>query len=273
MTDSADNMINREKLLCLGWRQGAILPKNMETPDSRLATIRKNDHDFFIVLSQDCNILLENYNKEPFIEVLCAHDIPTQDKMLINGRNPREYQFSLPDAETYRCYSILAIERVCIDRRYLETASPSDFLPSSLMGNIAQWMALRYTRSPLPDELNRRLGQIQIKRKNSLRIIRKYLKESEATDDILDFYLDFDDVELPADKNYKLLFKVEIKDDANQNNTKLNKITILMDKVEELLNSPENGIEMDYEIATSNKITLEEFRTYKRWSIFDDLSY
>lgn len=46
-----------------------------------------------------------------------------------------------------------------------------------------------------------------------------------------------------------------------------------MDAIEGLLNTPESRIEASCELEPSNKITLEEVRRYKRWSIFDDLSY
>lgn len=216
MPDHSSSTVNRDLLVSRGWCQGSILPSSIENHTQKLTEIRRDEHDFFFILSQDCNVLSDSYEKEPFVEVLCAHSVPSPNKMMLNGRNPREYHFSLSDEEPCRHYRILASERECLNRRDLESASPSGTIPKSDIKQIAIWMALRYTRESFPDELNRRFQQLKKKNRDALKNIRKLLEDSSVTDTILDFYLDTQDEELTENKKYDLTIHVEIKPEIYQ---------------------------------------------------------
>ena len=63
-----------DKIVKLGWRQGAILGKKLAVVASKYTpeTVAPNDADWLILTSHDCDIANFSINKEPVVEVLRA---------------------------------------------------------------------------------------------------------------------------------------------------------------------------------------------------------
>jgi hypothetical protein len=75
-----------------GWRQGSVLPTELA---HRVAVSRFPDwgaDDRAIIISQDCDIVHDSYEVEPFVELIRAKHSSVENGLTRHGRNPRRLQ-------------------------------------------------------------------------------------------------------------------------------------------------------------------------------------
>jgi hypothetical protein len=122
----------RQQLLARGWRQGSVLPSELAvqvtpvldgySPPSEWPATR-----YYIVVSQDCDVVQGDFTKEPVVELILA-----TKKRAFNGyrclRNPRVLHLELFDSITDKDVSV---EIQAGRRGYLAHEALLDFASSS----------------------------------------------------------------------------------------------------------------------------------------------
>jgi hypothetical protein len=157
----------RRLLLDRGWKQGSVLPPELaaqvtpvllgyEAPSAGWPSTRH-----YIVVSQDCDVVQGDFDKEPLVEVVLA----TKKKKPFDAyrclRNPRVLHLELRDSATSNDVSV---EIQAGRRGYIAHESLLAFSPASLAADenavleIATFLARRYLRNARPELFDRRLG-------------------------------------------------------------------------------------------------------------------
>jgi hypothetical protein len=143
-----------------GWRQGAVLGPALAAEARKLAPqgISFTDSDWLIVTSHDCDIVNGRLEKEPFVEVLRATVVQQKkpDNQQVWGRNPREMQFAVDDANGGTVVlSTKVHERWSVPRELLVSEAPRCVLDDKRRV-IAEWLAKRYIRAAFPTAFDAR---------------------------------------------------------------------------------------------------------------------
>jgi len=138
-----------------GWRQGSVLiPTNLD-PEIRDGLSLHEDSLLF-VLTQDCDLVQPDFEKEPYVELLEIRPVTTVDGNYEHGRNARKLDFFLGES----AYRASCHDRHRLNRAILANIEPSGYHPveRTLCDMVADWIAKRYARPAFPDAFNRRLA-------------------------------------------------------------------------------------------------------------------
>lgn len=254
-----------QRLKSLGWRQGAVLPRDL--------TALILDGDFpdetrLIVISHDCDVTNTSLEKEPRVELLVARPVSPDDPHGGNytwGKNQRKYQLALHDRGSNRPYRIQIQERMSVNRALLVDHAPD---PNTSMDQrdaigLARWMAKRYRRAALPDEFNRRRGPANSKIKTALR---------DGAEPIVSFYLAIQNEEKEPTETYTIrllaAMRVEKYEDPAMRvsaETVLNSVVVALDTCE--------GIDVnDAQVISEADITLDDVRHLHELDEFENQS-
>jgi hypothetical protein len=166
----------RSAILQRGWRQGSVLP------DDALAHIRFADQGATlpagakaIVISQDCDILAERLEDEPFVEVAVGAQIPSIDPNFSYAKNPRKLDLDLARSGTSLGAVRLEMRlRGSVPRNLLAQANPSGEVADGAFRGFVNWIARRYDRAALPDAFNTR-----IRARKQFKKLREILKRAK----------------------------------------------------------------------------------------------
>lgn len=146
------------------WRQGSVagheIVASARNP-SQIPDLAPAANDLIIVLSQDCDIVHNSYEAEPYVEFIIARrkDQECLDQGLHWGKHPRRFQFERQDDVVPTLYEAKEHERFRLPRQMLVGAAPLGQLDTKLTEALARWVAKRYTRAAFPDEFNRRCNE------------------------------------------------------------------------------------------------------------------
>ena len=144
----------RERLIAAGWKQGVILdPRSLQE-----AGIEGADGAMgFLVLTQTCDCINPDFEKEPYLELLPLVPRSTKsgrpDRAYENGINPREIHFWI----TLNGERICAVSRIrdiqLIQRHGIEAFQFSAEIGISReeIDDIIEWRAARYSRTAFPE--------------------------------------------------------------------------------------------------------------------------
>jgi hypothetical protein len=154
-----------EKIRAAGWRQGSVIDRHSASEKFKnLLEGKPPELTHWLVLTQDCDLINDSYEKEPEIELLGCKIVAAVDGNLTHGKNPR--RIHLP-ALIGNCTVVLearVFQRFCFPRPALEDFPPTEGCSTSVeeIRMLAEWVARRYTRSAFPDEFNRRIKKAHI---------------------------------------------------------------------------------------------------------------
>jgi len=118
-TDETD----AQKIRDAGWRQGSILPlelvrrliKDGSCPS--LEEFRESaDDDWWLVVSQDCDVVQRDFDKEPFVEIIRVETTEAHVGGDHWGKNPRRFQFVDKATGTEQLFQVIVHDRLRIDR-------------------------------------------------------------------------------------------------------------------------------------------------------------
>ena len=112
--------------------------------------------DLLIVTSHDCDVLNPSLQKEPFVEVLAAHQVDAIGRMQMSGRNPRSLQFTVADDDRLVPVSCSAHRRWAVSRELLLEDEPQLQLPDRERRLVVEWLAKRYIRAAFPSAFDQR---------------------------------------------------------------------------------------------------------------------
>jgi hypothetical protein len=141
-------MVDRNTLIAAGWAQGAIIDREHVAPD--------HPAEYFVILSQTCDILNGSLSAEPTVELLPIVLKPGKnkpDKNLANGFNPRKIDFQVTIKRQPKWHSAEIPALILLPREKLLICRPSvdALLPPETLNGLLNWRIARYTRTAFPE--------------------------------------------------------------------------------------------------------------------------
>lgn len=260
-----------------GWRQGCVLTQDLlkillreqfSTLPYRSANEINSESGLGIVISQDCDVVSSDYEKEPYIEILLSKQVPnsTQLNEYRYGRAPRMLIFDVQMDEDLRTYAASIHDRFRIPRQYLESYAPdtSRKIAPDQKRIIILWLVKRYSRKAFPDEFNERLKPYREKLKKFAKRNNEYLSAIRIRIE------PFDEVEKNKSYQVNVILQVDQRKIAEFDPPpNFDKISA---DFEMILGECE-GIEVDgCEIVMEEDCSLTDAKEFPVWDSFDYLS-
>lgn len=197
-----------EQLDALGWQSGSVVPESLyaeietATASPHRASLRPQDQDWLIVLSQSCDVVAATESQEPDVELLLCHPIARPRAQFLDLRSTRQLDFrpnrvGLP-ALVLTAHA--ARDRYIVPRSLLMGAGPRAdrrFSPESVR-RLQAWIALRYSRTAWPNELVTRIAPAHEAILQALEDVGRH--------DVAEVRVALapNDRELPSSENYRL---------------------------------------------------------------------
>lgn len=121
--------------------------------------VELSEKSFCVVVTQDCDIVHEKKEEEPFVEFIIGN--PTDDKSCKNGKNPRKLHLENKE----QILEFIIHNRFFVKKDSLVGFEFSDVLFELTSDNkkiLKKWLGNRYTRAAFPDEFNIRLAKAKV---------------------------------------------------------------------------------------------------------------
>lgn len=250
-----------------GWRQGKLFKIDNQPELEKLIQEKIPENTRCIVVSNDCNVVHESYEKEPDVEVLLATHVDGEiDGGLTHGKNPRFLQIPILGPKSNSHYQCHAAKCYKISRNFLESVTPdSNFtINSDSLDVLKHWLANRYIRAAFPDTFNNRIFSARDK-------IEKILKRHGR--DITGIYVaisPFD--ELLSDQPYKISIYATMHVDTYKENIQRDLVIDTTTKIVQAVAQCQ-GIEViDYNVYSEEEISIAALRYLRQWDL-DYLSF
>lgn len=204
-----------------------------------------SEKSFCVVITQDCDIVHEETDEEPFIEFIIGNF--SEDKSCKNGRNPRKLHLE----NNGQILEFIIHNRFFVKKDSLIGFKFSDVLFELSPDNtkiLKKWLGNRYTRAAFPDEFNTRLAKAKVSK----------LTEKGISSRVSHIFFEVEDRELPSEEIYQLNVMVVVDNsyDVNKND--------IEDAYFEVFEHIE-GIETNLRVVTEDEVTLKDLQNYKRW--------
>lgn len=251
-----------EEIRRKGWVQGAVIaPESAHALTFRVPLVVEDDCAL-IVISQSCDVVQRDLEKEPWVEVLKARRAQEADGNLAHGKHPRLVQFELEGI----AYNASCNDRVTFPREELAKIVPdSRQLGDYTVDMLAEWIAKRYVRPAFPDELNRR---IDVQRSEISKVLKKH---GAPISQILLHHAPDD--ELPeSEGDYTILLKLVMAEDDYADKSKKEAALKAVLPLEKALKACPGIKVADCSLSSESGITLDDLRYSAPWD-FDYLTY
>jgi hypothetical protein len=110
-----------------------------------------------VIVSHDCDLAFEDFETEPFAEILIGNPIPICDVNMVYAKNPRILHLEFDSGDKRMALEFTASEKKRVDRRLLLDHLPSVAYSLDAVGleTLQSWLAARYKRAAIPDELQK----------------------------------------------------------------------------------------------------------------------
>lgn len=186
LQNSAEKQISGEELLTKieekGWWQGTVISK-----DTLLDECDCQCSEFWVIISQSCNLYNPCFDNVSVFEVVAACRVPVCDPSKSSGDNPRILHVEAVSKTGEIIMLELDIQtRRWLQRRLLGTIEKPNFqvLDSKKrwLDNLIGWIARSYTRISLPNEFNNTIRDSKIGD-----LLKKFFKKYH--DEIYGIYL------------------------------------------------------------------------------------
>ena len=213
-----------------------------------------SEKSFCVVVTQDCDIVHEETDEEPFIEFIIGNF--SEAKSCKNGRSPRKLHLE----NNGQILEFIIHNRFFIKKDTLVGFEFSDVLFELTFDNkkiLKKWLGNRYTRAAFPDEFNTRLSK-----SNASKIIEKSLSSK-----VSHIFFEVEDAELSSEESYELNVLVVLDmDSMYKENPDLNEQTVKAKYEKDFTEAFEtNGIEVFLRVVSEDEVTLKDLQNYKRW--------
>lgn len=230
-------------------RQCDIFDYSVLNKLQRLSPVNLNvvwsEGSFCVVVTQDCDIVHEKTEEEPFVEFIIGNF--SEDKSCKNGKNPRKLHLE----NNGQILEFIIHNRFFVKK---DSLSKFDFLNVFLKLTVdnkkilKKWLGNRYTRAAFPDEFNNRLAKAKVSK----------LIEKGISSKVSHIFFEVEDKELSDKENYQLNVMVVVDDSAGIEKDNIEDVYFeVFDKIE--------GIESNIRVVSENEVTLNELHSYKRW--------
>ncbi|WP_152207921.1 hypothetical protein [Marinobacter changyiensis] len=250
-----------------GWTQGACFTTRDLPDPSVLPDCYQDDEFIFIVVTHACTVVYENFEEEPYIEVLAARRIDNPVGIDTNLKNTRRLSTTLFISEEENPIHLFARDRFFLPRRLLLEfeSNPVIHIPPGRLTTIKNWLVLRFTNLALPDSFNDRVDGRPMEK------LRKLLSKNPGhACENLYLKLNYWD-ELDEHSDYSLAVLIVYSEEiyAEQEED----IEICAERMNNILDDIP-GINLEScDVLTDDAVTLKMLRMgWKRWSLFDQVS-
>jgi len=160
----------RDRLIAAGWKQGVVLdPASLQQAGVSV----EEGIVGFLVLTQTCDCINPDFDKEPYLELLPLILRKTKkgkpDPEYQDGKNPREIHFWISLHGEQKCVVAKIKEIGLVDRSLIEgfSFSPQIVISREVIDDIIEWRAARYSRTAFPESfetafrsVNKEFGEI-----------------------------------------------------------------------------------------------------------------
>jgi len=247
------------------WRQGCILsPENVVALD-----LNVNDETCYaLAISHDCDIANDD-SAEPFVEFITARMISKVDGTFTFGKNPRVLHLSILCEGVPFAFELIASQKHIVLKNCLSLFEPSDnFAVGEREKTILQgWLAARYKRQALPDNLFERIRPV-------FDYQTKIVKNK--VDEIVGYWFNYEpkDIELPPDEPYELwIYIVYSIDDSSSEVEAQQMATQIRDRFDKMINCHRGLVDLrKCEAFSEEEFTLRDMRSTIHF-LLDHLSY
>lgn len=224
-----------------------------------------NPDTLYILLTQDCDILHDDYEVEPTIELHIARPVAAPDGNLLHAKNPRRLQFNIAEGHTYE---IQMHERCSVPRACLLNHVPRDInLEEEIIRTLIRWTAYRYLRSAFPDAFNERLATSH----RSMRRIEAAFKRDGFL--ITGIFLIVNPMdEIQPDQEYEVIMRLTAREEVFLDEAMEARALELTETIRRELNSVVGIDVVDYRLVSEADFSLADLRVTLRWD-FDYLSF
>jgi hypothetical protein len=261
-----------KKIFELEWRQGSVVSDELfQQLSTREEFPSKADTSsgVLIVVSQDCDVCNDSYEKEPWVELLLAIPVEKPNGTFFNGNHPRIIQFEMVNAENTKVFESSIHDKFRIDRKKLIDYPPNSHwnLKQRTIRDIKHWLARRYTRQAFPNEFERRISSSKSK------WTRKLFAVPEKGGLITAIFLLVSEDELPKEEKYKVIMWLTMLPEDYNIQEKKEVVEKIAGQIADAMNNNCEGIEVvEYEVRSEANVSLEERNQLKRWD-YDALSF
>lgn len=248
-----------------GWRQCSIAADALRERLLRDELLRNvTADDILIVATQDCDLVWQSFETEPYAEIVIGRRVDTADGNCRFGKNPRRLQFELPG--TRDTYEVLAISRISVPRDILAeyTPDPERKLDEATSRTIPEWLAKRYTRAALPDAFNERSRSAQAKIRDRLKL------DGELVEAI--FLTVVPNAELAPHEAYSLVVRVVAREETLLDDAFEVRLRRLTDRMTDLFRKCKGITLVDCAVVSDEEFTFADMSRSVEWDVYDDLS-
>lgn len=240
-----------------GWRQGCLLDGAV------VRSLLGDDDDLFgcddfVVLSHSCDVVCEDLEKEPTVELIGRRTIDSVDGNYAFAKSPRVWHMSAGGSAVELRMNL----RREIGRQHLAAQHPVGSISDAELRILKRWMANRYARAGFADEFNRRchpaLG----------RITSRFKRDGHLMSAI---YLLVDDSELPEEKDYEIVVIATMLEEDFDVAERRTRCQQLLNQVVQHLDGCGGISVTDAELRSEADVSLADLRELSRWD-FDTLS-
>jgi hypothetical protein len=247
------------------WRQGSVIPTALA---SKLGFIlpEQTDSNIAIIISHDCDIVEDNLENEPRIEIIIGQIIQEADPNRTYAKSPNKLHLEIQIDGELQFVELKAANKYQVDKTAIASERPNKrFTLRTVSREILQsWLALRYRRATFPDALNKHLS-----------LLRKTLQDIGKKNPmaVIGFYISYDpDQEIVEPRNPYEVWIVVVYDHTvpealSYADSAAQKI---VDKAEAKFKSPEGwqNIELKQCTAASDEeFTLSDAMSFKNYSL------
>lgn len=152
------------------------------------------DCEICIVISHSCDIARKS-EIEPNIEILPCHHTDSLEGIFLRGRNCRKLNFQLTTNNKMKYYYINACEKISISKGKLGDIKIIEFYSCGLeLPFFQNWLASRYRRQTLPDDLNKKIAKLKLKKelkKVAAELLSIFVEEEQISDNNISYTLIF----------------------------------------------------------------------------------
>lgn len=216
----------------------------------------------FVVVSQDCDLVHDDYDDEPVVEVLLAKRIADSEKRseLLAGKNPRHLQLRMSDENGKFFAEARPFDRWMVPRHHFEQYGPDAVvsLDRDSLERIPDWLAKRYNRPALPDAFNDRTSTARSKFLKLLQKKHKY---------VTGIFVELSTYEELSDEPYVIGIHVVAQRALWQDEAALEEVGLMTTRLEALFCECK-GISVEFcALQSEAQFSLEDIRKSDEWDV------
>lgn len=260
------------------WRQGHLLPPEILAEEMRPRLPfepQLQGDEWGVVITHDCD-LAQLPDNEPFVELILARAIGRPDGNCTHARNPRKLHL---DISAYTAGDASVVLELSHERRGFVrkeelskavSALEHPFLDSSGRNVLRSWLAARYRRQALPNELDQRLRPIvqvlKDKGKRHAETIIGYWISSEPASESLP-------EEEPYEVDLRIVYSVDREGAEQGAREVLEAVKEQYRKMREAGQGPfDCGLDLKCDVVSEMEFTLHDIRHFVEYRL-DDVSH